>query len=151
MGIDEGNRAWWTLVGACSGLFLLMLDSTVVALALTSVRKDLGASAAELQWVMNGYLLTIAMLVVTAGRLGDMFGRKRAFVIGMALFAAGSVLSGAAQSPTMCAILAIRAPTPLSPATLPQRSSAPHPPSPFPPLKDQIRTGSNSPPIKMRI
>lgn len=99
--IDEGNRAWWTLIGACSGLFLLMLDSTVVALALSSVRADLGAGAAELQWVMNGYLLTIAVLVVTAGRLGDMFGRRRMFAIGMVLFAAGSVLSGAAQGPTM--------------------------------------------------
>lgn len=95
------NRKWWTLIGACSGLFILMLDSTVVALALSSIRADLGASAAELQWVMNGYLLTIAVLVVTAGRLGDMFGRKRAFVLGMVLFAAGSILSGAAQSPEM--------------------------------------------------
>jgi EmrB/QacA subfamily drug resistance transporter len=95
------NRKWWTLIGACSGLFILMLDSTVVALALSSIRADLGASAAELQWVMNGYLLTIAVLVVTAGRLGDMFGRKQVFVIGMALFGAGSVLSGAAQGPEM--------------------------------------------------
>lgn len=99
--IDESNRRWWTLLGACSGLFVLMLDSTVVALALSSIRADLGAGAAELQWVMNGYLLTIAVLVVTAGRLGDMFGRKRVFAIGMLLFAAGSVLSGAAQSPEM--------------------------------------------------
>jgi EmrB/QacA subfamily drug resistance transporter len=95
------NRKWWTLIGACSGLFILMLDSTVVALALSSIKGDLGASAAELQWVMNGYLLTIAVLVVTAGRLGDMFGRKRAFVIGMVLFGAGSILSGAAQGPEM--------------------------------------------------
>jgi EmrB/QacA subfamily drug resistance transporter len=95
------RRKWWTLVGACSGLFVLMLDSTVVALALSSIRKDLGASATELQWVMNGYLLTIAILVVTAGRLGDMLGRKRLFVIGMVLFGAGSVLSGAAQGPLM--------------------------------------------------
>ena len=55
----------------------------------------------SLQWVMNGYLLTIAVLVVTAGRLGDMFGRKRLFLVGMVLFAAGSVLSGAAQGPAM--------------------------------------------------
>jgi EmrB/QacA subfamily drug resistance transporter len=95
------ERKWWTLVGACSGLFLLMLDSTVVALALSSIKDELGASAAELQWVMNGYLLTIAVLVVTAGRLGDMLGRKRLFVVGMALFGAGSVLSGAAQGPLM--------------------------------------------------
>lgn len=95
------SRKWWTLIGACSGLFILMLDSTVVALALTSIRKELGASAAALQWVMNGYLLTIAVLVVTAGRLGDMLGRKRAFLVGMAIFGAGSVLSGTAQSPEM--------------------------------------------------
>jgi EmrB/QacA subfamily drug resistance transporter len=73
-----------------------MLDSTVVALALPAIRGDVGASAEGLQWVMNGYLLTIAVLVVTAGRLGDMFGRKRVFVVGMAVFAAGSVVSGAA-------------------------------------------------------
>lgn len=96
MGITEGNRKWWTLAGACAGLFLLMLDSTVVALALPAIRHDVDASSEGLQWVMNGYLLTIAALVVTAGRLGDMFGRKRVFLAGMVLFAAGSVVSGAA-------------------------------------------------------
>lgn len=90
------NRKWWTLAGACAGLFVLMLDSTVVALALPEIRRDVGASAEGLQWVMNGYLLTIAVLVVTAGRLGDMFGRKRVFLSGMVLFAVGSVVSGAA-------------------------------------------------------
>jgi EmrB/QacA subfamily drug resistance transporter len=90
------NRKWWTLAGACSGLFLLMLDSTVVALALPEIRGDVGASSEGLQWVMNGYLLTIAVLVVTAGRLGDMFGRKRVFVVGMVVFALGSIVSGAA-------------------------------------------------------
>lgn len=95
-GLSEENRKWWTLVGACAGLFLLMLDSTVVALALPAIRHDVGASAEGLQWVMNGYLLTIAVLVVTAGRLGDMFGRKRVFLAGMVLFAIGSVVSGAA-------------------------------------------------------
>ena len=74
-----------------------MLDSTVVALALSTIEADLGASAASLQWVMNGYLLVITALVVTAGRLGDMFGRRRLFVIGMALFALGSVLAAVAQ------------------------------------------------------
>jgi EmrB/QacA subfamily drug resistance transporter len=77
-----------------------MLDSTVVALALPEIRHDVGASAEGLQWVMNGYLLTIAVLVVTAGRLGDMFGRKRVFLVGMVLFAVGSVLSGAAGDQT---------------------------------------------------
>lgn len=101
MRIGDGNRKWWTLAGACAGLFLLMLDSTVVALALPAIRHDVDASAEGLQWVMNGYLLTIAVLVVTAGRLGDMFGRKRVFLLGMVLFAIGSVLSGAAQGQDM--------------------------------------------------
>jgi EmrB/QacA subfamily drug resistance transporter len=78
-----------------------MLDSTVVSLALPSIRKDVGADAAQLQWTMNVYLLTAAVLVVTAGRLGDMWGRKRVFVAGMALFAVGSAFSGAAQDPNM--------------------------------------------------
>ncbi len=95
MRISEGNRKWWTLAGSCAGLFLLMLDSTVVALALPAIRHDVDASSEGLQWVMNGYLLTIAVLVVTAGRLGDMFGRKRIFLAGMVLFAVGSVVSGA--------------------------------------------------------
>ena len=90
-------RKWWTLVGTCAGLFLLMLDSTVVALALPSIRHDIDASATGLQWVMNGYLLAITAFVVTAGRLGDMFGRKRLFLAGMCVFALGSVLSGAAD------------------------------------------------------
>jgi EmrB/QacA subfamily drug resistance transporter len=95
------NRKWWTLAGACAGLFLLMLDSTVVALALPVIHRDLDASSEALQWMMNGYLLTIAILVISAGRLGDMFGRKRAFLIGMVVFAAGSVLSGTATSPEL--------------------------------------------------
>jgi len=94
------TREWWTLVGACAGLFVLMLDSTVVALALPSIRHDIGASATGLQWAMNGYLLTITVFVVTAGRLGDMFGRKRLFLAGMVVFALGSVVSGAAGDET---------------------------------------------------
>ena len=101
MGLTDANRKWWTLAGACAGLFLLMLDSTVVALALPAIRHDVDASAEGLQWVMNGYLLTIAVLVVTAGRLGDMFGRKRVFLAGMVFFALGSIVSGAAGDQEM--------------------------------------------------
>jgi EmrB/QacA subfamily drug resistance transporter len=92
---------WWTLVGACFGLFLLMLDSTVVSLALPRIRGDVGASAEQLQWMMNGYLLTIAVLAVTAGRLGDIFGRRRLFLIGMLGFGIGSVVSGVAGDPDL--------------------------------------------------
>jgi EmrB/QacA subfamily drug resistance transporter len=96
--VSEAARPWWTLGGACTGLFVLMLDSTIVALALPSIGRDLDMSASGLQWVMNGYLLVIAALVVTGGRLGDMFGRRSVFTLGLVVFAAGSVLSGAAWS-----------------------------------------------------
>src|ERR1700754_4911038 len=90
---------WWTLVGACFGLFLLMLDSTVVSLALPRIRGDVGAGAEQLQWMMNSYLLTIAVLAVTAGRLGDIFGRRRIFLLGMFTFGLGSLVSGLANDP----------------------------------------------------
>ena len=81
--VTDANRPWWTLGGACTGLFVLMLDSTIVALALPAIQRDLDASPSGLQWVMNGYLLVIAALVVTGGRLGDMFGRRAVFTIGL--------------------------------------------------------------------
>ncbi len=95
------QRKWWTLGGTCADLFLLMLDSTVVALALPSIRHDVDATSAGLQWVMNGYLLAITVFVVTAGRLGDMFGRKRLYLGGVVVFALGSILSGAAGDQEM--------------------------------------------------
>ena len=95
------SRKWWTLAGACAGLFLLMLDSTVVALALPVIHREVGASSEALQWILNIYLLTVAIFVISAGRLGDMFGRKRVFLIGMLIFAGGSVLSAFADSSEM--------------------------------------------------
>jgi EmrB/QacA subfamily drug resistance transporter len=91
-GLTEANRRWWTLAGACSGLFVLMLDSTVINLALTPIAHDTGATVAGLQWVVNAYLLVLAATVITAGRLGDILGRRRIFLVGMALFALGSVV-----------------------------------------------------------
>jgi len=79
------------------GLFILMLDSTVVALALPTVEKELHASRDNVQWVLNGYLLVLAVLVVTAGRLGDIYGRRLVFLFGMAVFAVGSVLAAVAS------------------------------------------------------
>ena len=103
----ESRRRWWVLVGTCLGLFILMLDSTVVALALPTIEKDLHASADNVQWVLNGYLLVISVLVVTAGRLGDIFGRRRIFLIGMAVFGVGSVLAAVASDDA--ALVAARA------------------------------------------
>jgi EmrB/QacA subfamily drug resistance transporter len=95
--IPESNRQWWVLAGTCMGLFVLMLDSTVVALALPTIEKELHASRDNVQWVLNGYLLVLAVLVVTAGRLGDIYGRRLIFLIGMAVFGAGSILAAVAS------------------------------------------------------
>jgi EmrB/QacA subfamily drug resistance transporter len=97
-GLETSARRWWILAGACSGLFVLMLDSTVVTLALPAIGSDLGASIDGLQWIQNAYLLALAATVVSAGRLGDIRGRRSVFLAGMALFGAGSVLAGAAGS-----------------------------------------------------
>ena len=91
--LTEANRRWWTLAGTCMGLFVLMLDSTVINVALPDIARDLDATTAGLQWVMNAYLLVLAAFVVSAGRVGDILGRRRVFVIGMAAFAGGSVLA----------------------------------------------------------
>jgi EmrB/QacA subfamily drug resistance transporter len=80
------------------GLFVLMLDSTVVNIALTPIARDIGATTAGLQWVVNGYLLVLAATVVTAGRLGDIFGRRLLFLIGMGLFMAGSIVCATSNS-----------------------------------------------------
>lgn len=107
MSSPHASRQWWVLVGTCLGLFILMLDSTVVALALPTMERELHASADNVQWVLNGYLLVISVLVVTAGRLGDIAGRRRIFLIGMAVFGGGSVLAALADDDTV--LIAARA------------------------------------------
>jgi EmrB/QacA subfamily drug resistance transporter len=102
----EASRVnpWWVLVGACTGLFVLMLDSTVVVLALPAIHDDLGASLDGLQWVQNAYLLTLSATVVSAGRLGDILGRRAVFLAGMAGFAVGSIVSGSANDETVLVV-----------------------------------------------
>jgi EmrB/QacA subfamily drug resistance transporter len=97
-GLTDANRRWWTLAGTCMGLFVLMLDSTVINVALPDIARELDASTAGLQWVMNAYLLVLAALVVSAGRLGDIIGRRLVFLIGMAVFAGGSVVAAISDS-----------------------------------------------------
>ena len=87
------GRTWWVLVGSCLGLFVLMLDSTEVVLALPVIDKDLGLSEAGLQWVQNAYLLMLAATVITCGRLGDILGRRRVFIGGVLVFALGSLVA----------------------------------------------------------
>ena len=78
---DE-NRKWWTLVAVSFGLFMIMLDNTVVNVALPSIRSDLGISVSELEWVVNAYALTFGVLLLTGGKLADLLGRRAIFIAG---------------------------------------------------------------------
>jgi EmrB/QacA subfamily drug resistance transporter len=94
--LNEGNRRWWTLAAMCFALFMIMLDNTVVNVALPSIQKDLGASLSSLEWTVNAYTLTFAVLLVTGGRLGDILGRRRMFLFGVVVFALSSAAIGLA-------------------------------------------------------
>jgi EmrB/QacA subfamily drug resistance transporter len=88
---------WWTLTAVCTGVFMLLLDITIVNVALPDIQEQLDASLSDLQWVIDAYALSLAALLLTAGSLADLFGRRRVFVIGLLLFTIGSVACGAAQ------------------------------------------------------
>jgi EmrB/QacA subfamily drug resistance transporter len=98
-GADDGK--WWTLAAVCLGTFMLLLDITIVNVALPDIQASLGASFSDLQWVIDAYALTLAALLLTTGSLADLFGRRRLYLIGVALFTVASALCGAAQSPLM--------------------------------------------------
>jgi EmrB/QacA subfamily drug resistance transporter len=89
---------WLALYVLCCGSFMIVLDTTIVNVALPSIRKDLGFSEASLAWVVNAYLLTFGGCLLLGGRLGDLFGHRRLFLIGIALFTAASAACGLANS-----------------------------------------------------
>jgi EmrB/QacA subfamily drug resistance transporter len=95
------DRKWWTLVTVCVGTFMLLLDVTVVNVALPKIQAGLHSSFTDLQWVIDAYALTLAALLLTAGSLADLLGRRRVFAIGLVVFSAASLLCGVAQSPLM--------------------------------------------------
>ena len=92
------NRKWWTLVAVAIGLFMIMLDNTVVNVALPSIRKDLGIGISELEWVVNAYALTFGVLLLSGGKLADLLGRRRIFIIGLVVFTASSLACGLATT-----------------------------------------------------
>jgi EmrB/QacA subfamily drug resistance transporter len=94
------ERKWWTLIAVSVATFMLLLDITVVNVALPSIRADLGASFADLEGVIDAYALTLAALVLTAGSLADRLGRRRVFAAGLAIFSVASLLCGLAPDPT---------------------------------------------------
>jgi EmrB/QacA subfamily drug resistance transporter len=95
---DPETRKWWTLAAVSFGLFMIMLDNTVVNVALPSIQRELGVGLSELEWIVTGYALSFAALMLTGGKLADMLGRRRIFVIGIVVFTVASFLCGIAES-----------------------------------------------------
>jgi EmrB/QacA subfamily drug resistance transporter len=102
--VGRMDRKWWTLVAVGTGIFMLLLDVTIVNVALPDIQRALDASLADLQWVIDAYALTLAALQLTAGSLADLYGRRRLFSIGIVLFTLGSLLCGLAPSATFLSL-----------------------------------------------
>jgi EmrB/QacA subfamily drug resistance transporter len=94
-------RKWWTLLLVCVATFMLLLDITVVNVALPDIQRDLGASLSSLQWVVDAYALTLASFLLVAGSLGDRLGRRRVFAVGLGIFTLASLLCGLSGDPTL--------------------------------------------------
>jgi EmrB/QacA subfamily drug resistance transporter len=100
-GTTTDRSRWIALVVLCVGMLMIILDMTIVNVALPSIQRDLRFTETNLAWVVNAYLITFGGLLLLAGRLGDLFGRRNVFMIGLAVFVAASALCGAAQSQTL--------------------------------------------------
>ncbi len=96
--LNDKNRKWWILVAMGGVVGLILLDETVVGIALPSVRRDLGLSQVASHWVINAYLLVFAGLAAAAGKLGDVIGLKRLFILGVVIFGVSSLAAGFAQN-----------------------------------------------------
>src|SRR5205814_5495342 len=93
-----GGSRWLALVVLCAGMLMIVLDQTIVNVALPSIQSDLDFSQSDLAWVVNAYLIPFGGLLLLAGRLGDLIGRKRVFLFGLAVFTGASLLCGLADS-----------------------------------------------------
>ena len=92
-------RKWWTLVTVCLGMLMLLLDITIVNVALPSIAKDLNASFSDLQWTIDAYAISLAALMLVAGSLGDLLGHRALFALGLVVFSISSLLCGLASGP----------------------------------------------------
>jgi EmrB/QacA subfamily drug resistance transporter len=93
-------RKWWTLLTVCLGMLMLLVDITIVNVALPSIARDLNASFGDLQWTIDAYAIALAALLLVAGSLGDLLGHKRVFAVGLVAFSVSSLLCGLAPDPT---------------------------------------------------
>jgi MFS family permease len=98
---SDSHSRWFALIILCLGSLMIVLDSTIVNVALPSIKKDLGFSQTSLAWVVNGYLLTFGGFLLLGGRLGDLYGHRRLFLGGIALFTLASLACGSATSQGM--------------------------------------------------
>src|SRR5919199_5878630 len=100
---DTGTdrRRWWALYVLCVGVLMIVLDATIVNVALPSIQDDLGFSQSDLAWVVNAYLIAFGGLLLLAGRLGDLIGQRRVFLTGLTVFSVASLLCAMAQSEAM--------------------------------------------------
>src|SRR6478752_4675112 len=98
------ERKWWTLVAVAAGTFMLLLDITIVNVALPYIQQAFDASLADLQWVIDAYALTLAAFLLTAGSVGDLMGRRLVFAVGIVIFTVGSALCGFAPDATFLAL-----------------------------------------------
>jgi MFS family permease len=97
-GADAGRSPWAILAVLCIGLFMILLDGTIVNIAITHIMTSLDTGLSGVEWVMNAYILAFAVTLVTLGRLGDLYGRRKLYVTGMALFTLASLACGLAPS-----------------------------------------------------
>src|SRR6202451_4762146 len=95
------ERKWWTLIAVCTAIFMLLLDITVVNVALPAFQRSLHSSFADLQWVVDAYSLTLAAFLLTAGVVGDIYGRREVFASGLVIFSVSSLVCGLSTAPLM--------------------------------------------------
>jgi MFS family permease len=93
------DRKWWTLAAVLIGVFMLLLDVTIVNVALPEIQRDLGSSFSDLQWVIDAYALTLASTLLVSGSVADLIGRRRVFVIGLVVFSLASLGCGLVSTP----------------------------------------------------
>src|SRR5258708_17223987 len=100
---DRGQRGnkWWTLVAVCLGTFMLLLDITIVNVALPDIQRALQSSFADLQWVVDAYALTLAAFLLTAGSLADMYGRRALYPAGLGVVTRAPAVVGFARRPPL--------------------------------------------------
>src|SRR4051795_7239208 len=95
---ESAARSRWTLIAVCAATFMLLVDVTIVQVALPTIQHHLHASFTDLQWVIDAYALTLATVILTWGSISDLLGRKRVFIAGLVVFTVSSLLCGLAQS-----------------------------------------------------